>query len=208
MELNPALRELRTPRLRLLAGHAEMAAAVADYQRRNRAHFAPWDPPTPESFLTLPAQFDRLMRERKAFSEGSGMRWWLFQPEAPQRVIGSIHFSQISRGAFHSAVLGYALDAEHQGRGLMHEALQAGLAEMFSSRVNLHRVQAAYRPENLRSAAVLRRLGFEPEGLARDYLFIAGAWRDHCIAARRNPAFRPPGDWAAADPEHGADPRG
>ena len=37
----------------------------------------------------------------------------------------------------------------------MHEALVAAIAEVFSPRVNLHRVQAAYRPENVRSARVL-----------------------------------------------------
>jgi ribosomal-protein-alanine N-acetyltransferase len=61
--------------------------------------------------------------------------------------------------------------------------------------VNLHRIQAAYRPENGRSAAVLERLGFRHEGLARDYLFIAGAWRDHCITALTNPRFAKPDGW-------------
>ena len=76
------------------------------------------------------------------------------------------------------ASLGYALDAAHQGAGLMHEALQAVIGEAFGP-LNLHRLQAAYRPENTRSAAVLQRLGFRELGLARDYLFIDGAWRDH-----------------------------
>jgi ribosomal-protein-alanine N-acetyltransferase len=71
----------------------------------------------------------------------------------------------------------------------MHEALQAGIAEMFSPQVNLHRLQAAHLPENLRSAAVLKRLGFEPEGLARRYLFINGQWRDHVLNALLNPRF-------------------
>ena len=118
-----------------------------------------------------------------------------FTVDAPGRVIGSIHFSQVARGAFHNTMLGYALDAQRQGQGLMHEALQAGIAEMFSPRVNLHRIQAAWRPENARSGAVLSRLGFEDEGLARHYLFINGDWRDHRIAALRNPDFRAPTGW-------------
>jgi ribosomal-protein-alanine N-acetyltransferase len=48
---------------------------------------------------------------------------------------------------------------------------------------------ANYRPENLRSARLLARLGFIQEGYARDYLFIDGAWRDHVLTARLNPAF-------------------
>ena len=40
-----------------------------------------------------------------------------------------------------------------------------------------------------RSTALLARLGFEDEGLAREYLFIDGAWRDHRMFALRNAAF-------------------
>lgn len=45
------------------------------------------------------------------------------------------------------------------------------------------------RPENIRSVVLLQRLGFEDEGLAREYLFINGAWRDHRMFALRNEAF-------------------
>jgi ribosomal-protein-alanine N-acetyltransferase len=77
----------------------------------------------------------------------------------------------------------------------MHEALVAALAEAFSPRVNLHRVQAAFRPENTRSGALLQRLGFRPIGLSSDYLFIDGAWRDHQLCALLNPAFHTPSGW-------------
>jgi ribosomal-protein-alanine N-acetyltransferase len=46
------------------------------------------------------------------------------------------------------------------------------------------------RPENLRSVALLQRLGFDDEGLAREYLYIDGAWRDHRLFALRNAEFR------------------
>jgi ribosomal-protein-alanine N-acetyltransferase len=46
---------------------------------------------------------------------------------------------------------------------------------------------ANYMPENKRSARVLEKLGFEKEGMARDYLKIAGEWRDHVLTAKINP---------------------
>lgn len=55
--------------------------------------------------------------------------------------------------------------------------------------MHLHRLQANVRPENRRSAALLQRLGFEEEGLAREYLYIDGAWRDHRMFALRNAGF-------------------
>ncbi|HEX5684112.1 MAG TPA: GNAT family N-acetyltransferase [Ideonella sp.] len=195
MDLTPARREIVTERLLLQAGDASLADSLADFYRRNRRHFAPWDPPTAESFYTAPAQAERVRLGLKAFAEGTGFRYWLSPADDPQRVIGSVHFSQVSRGAFHSCVLGYALDERCQGRGLMHEALSAAIEEMFSPLVNLHRIQAAYRPENKRSGAVLSRLGFRIEGLAKDYLFIDGAWRDHQLTALTNPTFNEPADW-------------
>ena len=196
--------EITTDRLRLIAGDADLAPAVCEFQRRNRRHFAPWDPPTAESFYTQEAQQLRVQQGLAAFNADSAYRYWLIDatraggarlPSTDVEVIGSVHFSQVARGAFHSTMLGYALDEAYVGQGLMTEALVAGLQEMFSPRVNLHRVQAAYRPENTRSARVLERLGFRVEGLAPEYLFIYGAWRDHCVSALRNPLFEQPQGW-------------
>jgi ribosomal-protein-alanine N-acetyltransferase len=77
----------------------------------------------------------------------------------------------------------------------MHEALRAVIDEAFSPRLNLHRIQAAVRPENARSLAVVARLGFDAIGLSPRYLFIAGDWRDHQLFALTNPAFIRPADW-------------
>ncbi len=196
--------EITTARLRLVAGDAGIAPAVCEFQRRNRHHFAPWDPPTADSFYTLEAQAARVATGLAAFTNDTAYRYWLIDasraggarlPSSDVEVIGSLHFSQVSRGAFQSAMLGYALDEAHVGQGLMTEAIAAGLEEMFSPRVNLHRVQAAYRPENVRSGRVLERLGFRREGLAPDYLYIAGAWRDHVVMSLRNPSFIAPDGW-------------
>jgi ribosomal-protein-alanine N-acetyltransferase len=196
--------EITTARLRLVAGDAGLAPAVCEFQRRNRQHFARWDPPTAETFYTTEAQAARVAAGLTAFQNDTAYRYWLIDatraggarlPSSDVEVIGSVHFSQVSRGAFQSAMLGYALDEAHVGQGLMTEAITAGLEEMFSPRVNLHRVQAAYRPENERSGRVLQRLGFRHEGLAPEYLYIDGAWRDHLVVSLRNAAFIAPDGW-------------
>jgi len=181
------LASIATPRLVLRAVEPAFAAAVADFYRRNRQAHARWNPPLPESMFSVDGQADRLAESAAAAAAGGFIGWWLFAPDAPERALGQIHFSQITRRAFCSAMLGYALDSAHEGRGLMREALGAALEDVFGLRVRLHRVQANVRPENARSLALLTRLGFEHEGLAREYLFIDGAWRDHVMTARRNP---------------------
>ncbi|MEO7150378.1 MAG: GNAT family N-acetyltransferase [Burkholderiaceae bacterium] len=189
------IERLRTPRLWLQAPRVDLAPGVTEFLRRNRAHFAPWDPPASPQVTSVAFQRGALREAARAFADGSAYRWWLSPEAAPLEVIGSIHFSNLARGAFHSATLGYSLDVEAVGQGLMTEALRCAIDVVFSPLVNLHRIQASWRPTNLRSGAVLQRLGFHDEGLARDYLYIDGRWRDHRIVALLNPAFIAPPEW-------------
>jgi [ribosomal protein S5]-alanine N-acetyltransferase len=182
-------RELATERLLLRASDAALAQALADYLQRNRNAHAPWNPPLAESFFTAEAQRERLIAAARAEAEGTQQGWFLCLRGDAGRVIGHLRLSQIARGPFHSAMLGYAIDAACEGRGLMSEALRAAIAEAFGPRLALHRLQANARIENRRSLALLERLGFVREGLARNYLYIDGAWRDHVMTALLNPAW-------------------
>lgn len=186
---------LLTARLRLVAADEHLGAALADFHGRNRAHLAAWEPPTEPGFFTAAVQARRLQEAAAAFAAGTGFRYLLQPIGDASRVIGSVEFSNIVRGAFQSCQLGYALDQKHEGQALMTEALRCAIAEMFSPRINLHRVQAAYRPENWRSAEVLKRLNFHDEGVCPDYLFIDGAWRVHRLAALLNRDFAEPAAW-------------
>jgi len=172
-----------------MPANENLAAKVADFYKRNEAHLAPWDPPAPPELATETFQQDRLGREAAEMAAGAAYRWWL-QPLVDQRaVVGQVSLTQVARGAFQNAMLGYAIDREYEGLGLMREALQALITLAFSAEFNLHRIQANVRPENVRSIGIIQRLGFQQEGLAREYLFIDGAWRDHQMFAMRNPHF-------------------
>lgn len=191
--------ELLTPRLRLRPASPELAAAAAAFFVRNRDAHARWNPPPEAALFTADGQRGLLQAAAQAIAGGALASWWLFDRDAPAAdpaavALGRVQLTQIARGPFCNAMLGYAIDAAHEGRGLMHEALRAVLDDAFG-RLGLHRVQANVRPENARSLALLARLGFEHEGLAREYLFIDGAWRDHAMTALRHPAWpadRPP----------------
>ena len=63
--------EITTARLRLVAGDLGIAAAVYEFHRRNRRHFAPWDPPTAESFYTLEAQTLRVQQGPQTVAEAA-----------------------------------------------------------------------------------------------------------------------------------------
>jgi len=164
------------------------AAMLADFFVRNDEHLRRWDPPRPRGIVE-PAYWEaEAARAVEDYRDGAVVRWVAFAHDDATRVVARANYTQIVRGPFQSCMLGYAIDHAFQGRGLMYEALQATLAHAFEV-LRLHRVQANYQPENHRSARLLQRLGFRVEGLASNYLYINGAWRDHVLSALTNAHF-------------------
>jgi ribosomal-protein-alanine N-acetyltransferase len=93
-------------------------------------------------------------------------------------IVGSINLSQIFRGGFQNAYMGYYVGAEYAGQGYMTEAIQLMLRYAFEH-LKLHRLEANIQPENIASIALARRAGFVREGYSERYLKICGRWRDH-----------------------------
>ena len=93
-------------------------------------------------------------------------------------LVGALTLSQIVRGPFRSAYLGYYAFAPHQERGFMTEALDLTLRYAFGT-LRLHRVEANVQPGNAASIALVRRCGLRLEGFSPRYLKVGGRWRDH-----------------------------
>lgn len=94
------------------------------------------------------------------------------------RIVGVINLSEVARGFFQSAYMGYYGMAGMTGRGLMSEAVSLVVTEAFQG-LGLHRVEANIQPGNEPSRALVKRLGFRLEGYSPRYLRIDGEWRDH-----------------------------
>src|SRR5258706_497539 len=188
----PALPELHTARLAVRLARPGMQAAMARFLSENfESHLDRWSPPATTAFFTEEFWGDRLAIAVDEYHAGRAARFVL-QPEGSESgpILGTCNYTNIVRGPFLACHLGYQLARSSERRGLMTEALRATNAFVFDA-MRLHRIMANFRPENERSARLLDRLGFVREGLARDYLFIDGAWRDHILTALTNPRFDP-----------------
>ena len=123
-------------------------------------------------------------------------------------IAGLINVSEIVRGSFQSAYLGYYALEPFAGRGFLLGGLRSVIAYCFG-RLRLHRLEANIQPENARSLVLVQGLGFRREGLSPRYLKVCGRWRDHERWAllsddwRRRKSPSEPGRYAALTNDSG-----
>jgi ribosomal-protein-alanine N-acetyltransferase len=137
--------------------------------RRSRALHHPWAYPPERA-----DQFDELV----ARARRDDVVTLLGCRDSDDAIFGVFTISQIVRGAFQSAYLGYYGHADYAGRGYMRAALELVLDHAFGP-LALHRVEANIQPGNVPSTALARGAGFRLEGFSPRYLLIGGRWRDH-----------------------------
>jgi [ribosomal protein S5]-alanine N-acetyltransferase len=168
---------LRPPRT---ADVPEMRRAM----RRNAVHLQPWSvaPASGEDAASLTSVSRAVLRHRREWKQGQAYVLLITPREDERTVIGRVALGGVLRGAFQNGYLGYWIDVDHQGRGLMTEAVRAATGFALATAA-LHRVQAAVMPRNTASQRVLEKAGYRREGLAVRYLCIAGTWEDHLIFA-------------------------
>jgi len=161
------------------------APMVTDYLRRNRVFHKPYHQEHEDIYFTIQEQKDYLRSDLDKFFDETQYSFWISYRGCPERVIGRLSFSAVIRGALSSCLVGYHLDENEVGKGIMQEALKAGCLYMFRTQ-NLHRIQADIMPQNARSIASVESCGFRRQGLNEKYMCINGQWQDHYIFALLN----------------------
>lgn len=167
--------------LHLRPPHAADFTAWSDLRGLSRAHLTPWEPTWSRDELTRTAFRRRLRLYQRDMAEDLGYAFFLFR-DADHALLGGLTLSNVRRGVTQAATLGYWIGAPYAGKGLMTEAVRVVRPFVFDE-LRLHRLEASCLPNNVASARVLERNGFRREGLARRYLKIDGAWRDHVLYA-------------------------
>jgi len=112
---------------------------------------------------------------RRRYEMGYGIRWGIYLRQSG-RYIGSCGYEVLHK-PWHYAEIGYELARPYWRQGYMTEALRSIIKFGFD-RMDLHRIEAQVEPPNEPSRAVLRKLGFKEEGLARERGFWHGRYHD------------------------------
>jgi ribosomal-protein-alanine N-acetyltransferase len=167
--------EVRVLPLRVADAHE-----LARFYREQRDFLAPYNPIQPDVFFTVEGQRRRLEQAERLRADD---RRYEFKIALEGELVGTISISNVVRGAFQSASLGYGVAQQHNGRGIA--SLAVGLvSEWGFADCGLHRLEAGTLLDNAASQRVLSRNGFRLIGVSRRYLELAGAWRDHVLFAR------------------------
>ena len=153
----------------------------AQLRAESRSFLTPWEPTWAGDELTRTAYRRQLRRYSRDAREGYGYAFFVFR-KLDDVLMGGLTLSNVRRGVTQSCSLGYWMGKRFVGEGHMSDAVNA-IARFVFNDLGLHRLEAACLPSNERSKGVLRSIGFTEEGLARQYLKINGAWRDHVLFA-------------------------
>jgi ribosomal-protein-alanine N-acetyltransferase len=144
-------------------------AELVELVRASRSLHRPWVRP-PQDATAFRTYLERTTRDTH--------RGYLVCLRDGGAIAGVVNVSEIVRGAFESAYLGYYAHSAWSGRGYMREGLALVIVHAFR-KLGLHRLEANVQPGNTASIALVRSLGFRKEGVSPRYLKVGGRWRDH-----------------------------
>jgi [ribosomal protein S5]-alanine N-acetyltransferase len=120
------------------------------------------------------AQF-LINRRADLFKSGQRIRWGIAR-KVDNIIIGSCGYNCWIKSSSR-AEIGYELAKVHWRKGFMTEALRAIIDFGFQA-MRLNRIEAMVMLENIASIKLLEKLGFEEEGILREYGYWKGNFHD------------------------------
>ncbi|QRM54579.1 GNAT family protein [Sinorhizobium sp. BG8] len=145
----------------------------------SRRFLEPWEPSWRSDELSEASFRARVVRNEQEYASGQAVPLLLFSRQE-QVLYGGLTIGYLRRGAAQCCMIGYWMGERHAGQGHMYSALNLAIPHIFTA-LQLHRIEAACIPDNLRSIRLLEKAGFQREGYLREYLKINGEWRDHVM---------------------------
>ena len=156
---------------------SNMARPLQEYLLYNKDRLAPFEPQRSPEYYELENINQRISAAINSQVQGSAVTFIITVKDA-KNIIGIINFTGIIPGVFQACYLGFSIDKDFEGQGIMYSALQGAIGYV-REHYGLHRIMANHLPNNAKSEQLLAKLGFVKEGYAQSYLKINGKWQDH-----------------------------
>lgn len=163
--LIPLFEELHGPRV-ILRPYCEVdAQALRDAVAESRDHLRPWMPFADEH-QTIEESRDWIIQQQAAWLLRRTMNMGIWDTASPDSYLGGIGLHPHDWDVGHFEI-GYWLRKSAEGHGYMAEAVSL-LTHFALNDLKANRVEILCDAQNIRSAAVARRLGFVHEGTLRN----------------------------------------
>jgi ribosomal-protein-alanine N-acetyltransferase len=163
---------LETPRL--LLRELLLSDAQAVFRIRGDQQVTQYN--TGKAYDSVEQASDLISAITVAYDDKAEVRWGITLKQGDGQVIGMCGYNYWHR-VDQRASVGYDLARAAWGQGIMTEALRAVVAFGFAQ-MKLHRVEADAEARNRASLRVLEKVGFQREGVQRDYFYADGAFHD------------------------------
>ena len=168
---------LRTQRTTLRRMHPIDAEDMFDYARRKEVtEYLLW---SPHPNISYTRDYLRYIDGRYAL--GDFYDWAIIDRES-RRMIGTCGFTRINTEN-NSGEIGYVLHPDFWGKGYACEVAQC-VINFGLEKLGLHRIEARFIKDNLRSLRVMEKLGMNFEGYHTDEIFVKGEYKTVGVCAK------------------------
>ena len=168
-------------RLQLLPPSSADLPALLAFELDNRAYFERWVTARAPSYYhqeAIVAAIEQAQRERRQDLA------YQYLAKLDGQIIGRVNLTAVTRPYFNKATLGYRIGERFGGRGYATRVVALLLEEAFGT-LELWRVEATARPQNMGSIAVMQRNGFHQYGHSEKAMRFQDAWSDLLYFERR-----------------------
>lgn len=155
--------------------NAKNAEELYNITNRSRAYLREWLP-----WLDYTKSADDslqfIMNNFQLYAERKGVTAGIFYKGALAGVAGYNTIDWTNKIAY----IGYWLDIEHQGKGIMTRVVRVLIDHAFNE-YDLNRVDIRAASGNMKSQAIPKRLGFTQEGVLRQCEWLYDHFVDHAV---------------------------
>jgi len=150
------------------------ADALLAFEVENRAYFEQWINARPNDYYSASG-----IREAigAATRDMGGDRAYQYLVRLNEIIVGRVNLVSVTRPYFNRATLGYRIGRHFAGRGYASQAVKLAM-DIAARELDLSRVEAIVRPQNIGSMRVLERNGFVAFGRASRAMHFQGEWHD------------------------------
>lgn len=151
---------------------------VLAFLLKNGLYYESFETQKSKNYYTAEFWKNSLEYEYKLTQKGLALRFYIFLKEDPSHIIGTVSFQHITKGNFPSCQIGYKFDPDYHHLGLATESIREAI-KIVALEYGIYQIHAFIMNGNIPSISLIKRLGFQYNGISKKHAKIMGIWQDH-----------------------------